>query len=93
MVTVKLKGLKMVKTKTLGKQKAPSKKQSLKIDVSRFQEMDPLGYITNKGNVLRAIAECLQKEDLAGIIEVSKIYLDAKQMRKQYSKASSKKLI
>lgn len=74
----------MVSSKTLEKQKTSSKKQSTKIDTSKFKRRVPFEYTTNKDNILRAIEECVQEKDLPGILEVIIIYFEALQMKQEY---------
>ncbi len=49
-----------------------------------FEEYRPLEFILNKENILRAIAECLQKGDFEGILEVIQIYKRALKRAKKY---------
>lgn len=41
------------------------------------QEHNPSDYLTNPENIGRAIIECLENNDPAGVIEVISIYLEA----------------
>jgi len=43
-----------------------------------MKEIDPTAYITNEKNILEAICECYQNNDVEGILEMIEIYLEAK---------------
>jgi hypothetical protein len=62
----------MIKKKIPEKRKKFSK--SIALDESRFEEHKPLDYLLNKKNILRGIAECLDENDLQGIIEIITIH-------------------
>lgn len=74
----------MVKAKTSIKQRISSPKKVIKLDKNQFKEHKPLENLTNKANILAAVAECLQAGDLEGVVEVIETYLEALQMAKVY---------
>ena len=67
----------MAKRKTSIKQKEFLKKKRFTFDIddSKFEERKPLVYLCDEQNFMDVILECIEKEDLDALIEVTEIHL------------------
>lgn len=75
----------MAKIKTSEKQEASSQtKHFVKVDESKCKIHDPFEYLLDKKNILKAIEECVQENDLEGVIEMIRIYRRAVRESKRF---------
>ena len=79
----------MAKKKTFKKQKTSSRKPNSRIDLSKFEERKPLEFLLDKNNIVNAVIECLDSNDIDGIVEVLQMHFWALQ-KLQNQKASSR---